>query len=244
MERQANLAFVPAQRLRSFEHIVEQIREAIASGGLVPGDRLPSERDLCLQFGVSRTTLREALRALEAVGVVEIRVGAHGGAFASEPTADLVGDALATLLRFRGATARDLAEFRASFEAENAFWASSRRTDERLSELERIVAAVERAVEDPAGDWAMVAALEVRFHEAVANATENAVRAAIMTAILDALERVFVAVALPADSPLRRELVDELSAIVDAIRAGHGDAARQLMRAHVERWSELEISHE
>jgi GntR family transcriptional regulator, transcriptional repressor for pyruvate dehydrogenase complex len=60
----ANPAFVPAQRVRSFDHIVEQIREAIASGGINPGERLPSERDLGVAFGVSRTTLREALRAL------------------------------------------------------------------------------------------------------------------------------------------------------------------------------------
>src|SRR4051812_41328045 len=87
-------SFVPAQRVRSFDHIVEQIRAVIGSGGMAPGDRLPSERDLGVAFGVSRTTLREALRALEAQGVIEIRTGSRGGAFIAEPSPDLVAGAL------------------------------------------------------------------------------------------------------------------------------------------------------
>ncbi len=106
--------------MRSFDHIVGQIRDAIASGGIAPGERLPSERDLGVAFGVSRTTLREALRALEAQGVIEIRTGSRGGAFVAEPSSELVAAALGALLRFRSATARELAEFRVPFEAENA----------------------------------------------------------------------------------------------------------------------------
>src|ERR1700712_3010602 len=97
--------FVPAQRVRSFDHIVGQIRDQIASGGIAPGERLPSERDLGVAFGVSRTTLREALRALEAQGVIEIRTGSRGGAFVAEPSSELVAAALGALLRFRSATA-------------------------------------------------------------------------------------------------------------------------------------------
>src|SRR5258706_9258850 len=86
-------AFVPAQRVRSFDHIVGQIRDAIASGGITPGERLPSERDLGVAFGVSRTTLREALRALEAQGVLEIRTGSRGGALVARPSSELVAGA-------------------------------------------------------------------------------------------------------------------------------------------------------
>lgn len=77
--------FTAAQRVRSFEDIIAQVRDAVAEGRLRPGERLPSERALAESFGVSRATLREALRSLEALGVVEIRLGATGGAFASEP---------------------------------------------------------------------------------------------------------------------------------------------------------------
>jgi GntR family transcriptional repressor for pyruvate dehydrogenase complex len=235
--------FVPAQRVRSFDHIVGQIHEVIASGGMVPGERLPSERDLGVAFGVSRTTLREALRALEAQGVIEIRTGSRGGAFVAEPSSELVAAALGALLRFRSATARELGEFRIPFAAENAAWAARRADPAALAELEHIVGDVAVRAGDDTVPWAEVAALEVRFHDAVARATGNSVRAAIMAAILDALERAFTAVPVPAGSPLRAQLAPELHEIMSAIHAGNDAAAGEAMRAHVARWSELEVEH-
>ena len=224
-------AFVPAQRVRSFDHIVGQIRDAISSGGIQPGERLPSERDLGVAFGVSRTTLREALRALEAQGVIEIRTGSRGGAFVAEPSSDLVAGALGNLLRFRSATARELAEFREPFEAENAAWAARRADPSALAELEHIVGDVAARAGDDSVPWPeVVAALEVKFHDAVARATGNSVRAAIMSAILDALERAFRAVPVPPGSPLRAELAPELREIMDAIHAGDDEAAGEAMR--------------
>src|SRR3954454_22272691 len=159
-------AFVPAQRVRSFDHIVGQVRDQIASGGIAPGERLPSERDLGVAFGVSRTTLREALRALEAQGVIEIRTGSRGGAFVAEPSSELVAAALGALLRFRSATARELAEFREPFEAENAGWGARRADPAALAELEHIVGDVDARARDKSIPWAEVAALEVKFHDA------------------------------------------------------------------------------
>jgi GntR family transcriptional repressor for pyruvate dehydrogenase complex len=237
------VTFVPAQRVRSFDHIVGQIREAIASGGIAPGERLPSERDLGVAFGVSRTTLREALRALEAQGVIEIRTGSRGGAFVAEPSSELVAAALGALLRFRSATARELAEFRVPFEAENAAWAARRADPAALAELEHIVGDVATRADDDGVPWPEVAALEVRFHDAVARATGNSVRAAIMSAILDALQRAFTAVPVPDGSPLRTSLGLELRSVVNAIHAGDSEAAGEAMREHVARWSELEVEH-
>src|SRR3954462_2959257 len=86
--------FTEVKRTRSSDDVVDQIRTAIISGQLKTGDRLPNERDLCGIFGVSRATLREGLRTLEALGAIEIRPGAAGGIFAAEPQADQVGAAL------------------------------------------------------------------------------------------------------------------------------------------------------
>jgi GntR family transcriptional repressor for pyruvate dehydrogenase complex len=66
------------------EHIIEQIRKAIFEGKLKPGDKLPPERELIENFGVSKATLREAMRSLEVLGFLEIRKGASGGAFVTE----------------------------------------------------------------------------------------------------------------------------------------------------------------
>ena len=175
--------------------------------------------------------------------MIEIRTGSRGGAFVAEPSSELVAGALGNLLRFRSATARELAEFRVPFEAENAAWAARRADPAALAELEHIVGDVDARARDDGVAWAEVAALEVRFHDAVARATGNSVRAAIMSAILDALERAFIAPCpCPPGSPLRGELAPELRAIVDAIHAGDDEAAAAAMWAHVSRWSELEVA--
>ena len=85
------------RRSRSFDDVLEQLREAILSGRIRPGDRLPGERQLCESFGVGRPTLREALRSLEATGLIEVRPGKGGGSYAVTPSEATVGDALAAL---------------------------------------------------------------------------------------------------------------------------------------------------
>lgn len=126
--------FVRVRRVRSFDDVVEQVRRSIADGAIGAGERLPSERELAEQFGVSRATLREALRALEALGILEIRLGARGGAYALEQS----GDKLIAAFRdvFAGEAVLHPADtrlFRATFHADNATWA--RLTDEDLAEL-------------------------------------------------------------------------------------------------------------
>src|SRR5262245_53241973 len=83
---------------RVSQAIVEQVKLLLRQGRLKPGDRLPSERELCERFGVSRVTVREALRVLEAGGLIDIRVGARGGAFVTSPTSQQIGEGLADLL--------------------------------------------------------------------------------------------------------------------------------------------------
>src|SRR6201992_3385405 len=97
---------------RISEIIVDQIRLLMRQGQLKPGDRLPPERDLCERFGVSRVTVREALRMLESSGLVEIRVGARGGAFVTVPTTGHVGDGLTDMLTLSALTAADVTEVR------------------------------------------------------------------------------------------------------------------------------------
>jgi DNA-binding FadR family transcriptional regulator len=116
--------FDRVRRVRSFEEVVEQVRAAITSRSIEAGERLPSERELAEQFGVSRATLREALRALEALGLLEIRLGARGGAFATSPDDEWLTDTLSGLLSVRAGTRRqEFRVLRATFHADNAYWA-------------------------------------------------------------------------------------------------------------------------
>ena len=172
---EASLLFTPTRRARSFELVVEQIRDAVLDGKLATGERLPNERELCSMFGISRSTLREGLRALEALGVIEVRAGAGGGIFASEPQSDHAIGALELLMQFSDATTRDLAEFRVSFEAETAFSAAQRATPEDLAALGEIVREVAALAADATLPWPMLAEMDLKFHEAVARDRKSVV---------------------------------------------------------------------
>ncbi len=230
-------AFTVAQRVRSFEDIIAQVRDAVAEGRLRPGERLPSERALAESFGVSRATLREALRSLEALGVVEIRLGATGGAFASAPDERLVGDALATLMAFRGATARDLAEFRLAFETDNARWAVRQATDADRAVFKELLGECAAAIASERPDWRVIGGIDMRWHEAVARATHNPIRIGIMIGIHTAMRRAFAILA----DPLIRHRVQihkDMQKFARAVEAGEPEQAAAVMQRHVQLWNE------
>jgi GntR family transcriptional regulator, transcriptional repressor for pyruvate dehydrogenase complex len=239
--KEAGTIFTPAKRTRSFEDVVEQIRNAVIEGTIRKGDRLPNERELCRIFGISRSTLREGIRALEALGVVEVRPGAGGGIFAAEPRGDQVGAALESLIRFSGATARDLFEFRVSFEGETAFWAAERATDEDLAALDEIVGEWNVLAADERSPWPVLAEVDVRFHDAIAQASHNQVRLAIMLGLSQAIFRASSALEPYVDQPMRRTIGRELTAITAAVRKRDQKLARTRMRRHVRKFSEFEL---
>ena len=109
-------AFRPVRPTRASSEVVTQIREAILSGRFRPGDRLPTERELAQQFGVSRVTVRDALRALEAGGLIRVKVGGQGGPYVAEPDISQLSDSLGAHLQLRGSTFRELAEARLALE--------------------------------------------------------------------------------------------------------------------------------
>ena len=133
--------------------IVDQIKVLLREGKLKPGDRLPSERDLCQRFGVSRVTVREALRVLEAGGLVTIRVGARGGAFLTTPSSERVGEGLADLLSLSPLTASEVTEARMVFEFGILPIVVERATDEDIAELFAMVEEGQVALQDGATRW-------------------------------------------------------------------------------------------
>jgi len=154
---------------RISETIVDQMRQLMRTGQLKPGDRLPAERDLCERFGVSRVTVREALRLLESSGLVEIRVGARGGAFVTAPSSDRVGEGLADLLTLSVISAADVTEIRMILEVGIVPLVCERATEEDLAELDAICGRADQALRDK--NYTMDMSLE--FHARVAEATHN-----------------------------------------------------------------------
>jgi GntR family transcriptional regulator, transcriptional repressor for pyruvate dehydrogenase complex len=222
---------------RARDDVLDQLRKAILSGRIRPGDRLPGERQLCERFGVGRPTLREALRSLEAIGLIEVRPGKGGGSYAVTPSASTVGDALSALVHLRGASLEDLAEFRVDFEGENAAWAARRADATDIAALEAIVAEAHTAATRAAGAR-RVAQIDVSWHEALARATRNRLRIGIAIGIHDAVLRRHDALVRPAAADEHAVTIPaDIAAITRAIAAGDAESARRLMREHIEAWN-------
>jgi len=151
--------------------IVDQIRLLIRDGQLKAGDRLPSERELGERFGVSRVTVREALRGLEANGLVTIRVGARGGAFVTAPTSALVGEGISDLLTFSVIEPGDVTEARQVFEVGIVPLVCQRADEADIADLMEIC---DRAEAHLKAEKTYPAALSAEFHVRVARATHNA----------------------------------------------------------------------
>lgn len=174
--------YLPIQTERLYEQIVHQIEQRIAAGDLKVGDQLPPEKELAEQFGVSRTAVREAIKALREKRLVEIRPGK--GTFILNGTPETMRHSLGLILKF-GAANGDLhlVEVREILEPEIAALAATRITEENIQVMQQAVTAMETALEDV--DVFVEADLD--FHLALAEATQNPLIPILMDSIIDML---------------------------------------------------------
>jgi len=210
------------------EKVAANITQTIMDGTLAPGAKMPSERELGEQFGVSRTVIREAVRSLVASGLVE----AHSGRSlrVAEVGPEAVSRAMGMFLhRSEAIDYRRVHEVRAALEIDMAGYAAERATPDdvaRLRELhERLATLADDQVE-------RAAELDVAFHTAIAEATGNA----LFPVLLDAISPVLLEIRRRAfRSPdLRRYALEAHQEILERIAAGEADEARAVMRAHLE----------
>lgn len=205
--------FAPIATQRAFEDIASQIRELVASGRLKPGDRLPAERDLSAKFNVSRNTLREALRALELSGMIELRKGAAGGAFVLPGSSGVVVNGLRDLYHLGAITPEHLTEARIWLSEVVVRVACERITDEDIQRLEDNVAAAARA--QKAGNFDERARLHRQFHTMLAASTRNPIIEITMEAVMEVMRK-FIERIGPSENPYtlpsRRRLIKHLRA--------------------------------
>ncbi|MDR7599865.1 MAG: FadR/GntR family transcriptional regulator [Armatimonadota bacterium] len=218
----------PPRPARASDSVVRHIKEMVLRGELRSGQRLPSEKELARQFGLSRVTIRDALRVLESEGFVRIRVGAGGGVFVSVPGPRHVTESLANLLRVNRASLRALAEARLLLEPEVAALAAQRA---RPKDLEAMHAAVEAARAGRQRGDPYFIPHSVGFHTALAEASGNPVLVAAL-ASFRALFHEVLARLLP-DGAMATRAVEDHQAILDAVRARDPERARSLMREHL-----------
>lgn len=161
----------PVRKIRLYESIVKQIQKLITGGTLKPGQRLPPERELADELQVSRTSIREALRALEMMGYLESRVGVGGGTYIKEVSfSNIVSPFSETLLQHDDFIV-DLLEVRLVLEIEVARLAARRRNEKQLKELQTAVRQMESEIEE--GGTGLNG--DNRFHKVLANAAANKV---------------------------------------------------------------------
>ena len=166
------LPFTPLKRARLYEEVAEQIKQAIFDGVLKPGDSLPSERDLCESFGVGRPTVREALRILSIMGLIEIGTGVKGSTVKDVDITqylEAVREQLAWLIRVDEQTIDNLWEVRQYIEIGIAHCAAEHATDQDLERLSVLV----NQMENHLADIYAYFPLAVEFHQELALATKN-----------------------------------------------------------------------
>lgn len=209
------------------EKIVSQISDHLVRGELKPGDKLPSERELAEQFGVSRTVVRDAVKTLAGRGILRVRHGA--GIFVAPERDDLVGHwrELSELLPLQGTGLRDLFELRMTLETRGAEWAAQRRSDHHLERFRSILDDADWHTDDPK----IISERNAQFHVAIAEASQNLVLVRVMLTLLDLLasSRRYT-LGMPGRTDLTTK---QHRKIVAAIEARDPEAARKAIAEHL-----------
>jgi DNA-binding FadR family transcriptional regulator len=223
--------FRPIHTRRAFEEICERIREQLALGVLKPGDKLPPERDLAQQLGVSRNVLREALRSLEMAGVLRLQKGVKGGAFIREGDTGRMNVVMRDMLSLGTISVRELSEARihvldlvVRLVCANA----------RQSDFEALEANIERT-ELATREGRLLDRVECsrEFYKLLAASTANKVIAMIADSVTEIHMR-FVYAKLVSSGIAMPRLPEKRRKILAALRARNVSIAARLMRIHLD----------
>jgi GntR family transcriptional regulator, transcriptional repressor for pyruvate dehydrogenase complex len=211
------------------DHIVEQIADLISRGALKPGDRMPSEKQLCEKFGVGRTSVREALRSLSTMGVLEAHMG--DGTFVTSDAGRSLERSFQWGLLLKPKVVEDLIETRLMLESHTAYLAAAKAT---LEDLERMEEAV-RLMQASLGDPRQYLEHDLQFHLAIAQATQNSILESLLSTTRGYLQAwIRETLARPEVTDKRARLsIAEHKRILRALKNKDGEGGRRAMAAHI-----------
>lgn len=208
------------------DEAIVKIKSMITSGELGPGDRLPKEADLAARLGLSRNSLREAVKALTLVNVLDVRHG-DGTYVTSLDSAHLL-DALSFMVDLhQDDSVLQFFEVRRLLEPGVAALAATRISPEELNNLRELTTSLAADADVDA-----LVANDLRFHRAIAEATGNAVVCSLLDGVSGATQRARVWRGITQSGAVERTLAEH-NAILDALESGDADAARAWMTAHI-----------
>jgi len=226
VQKMSTPAWAPVRANSVANQIVEQVREALFAGKFQTGDLIGSEKDLARQFDVSRITVRDALRTLETMGIVEIRVGAGGGARIAEGNLDHFSDALAIQFKLAGVTEHEILDVQVAIESTAAELAALNRSKEHIEELQELLDEAEAVLDDPAE----FTKSGQRFHLAIVEASGNRALVAQFKALRHVI---WPQGAKRAKREIAAHAFKVHQKLFAMIEEGDSDSARKLMVAHL-----------
>ena len=234
-EPSPNDMYAPLDRSRLYEQVANKIETTIVARHYKPQDRLPSERDLAEAFAVSRTVIREAMKLLEARGLIEILTG--NGVFVSQPDTSVVTRSLGMYLHLQG-TVQDsefkVHELRRILEIEIAGLAAERATEAELDQLRQIIERMS-AADHPREQAAM---LDLEYHITLAQATHNEMISMVYEPVIEYLRQQLLLAWQRYDrSP--EVFNQQHQALYEAVRDHDPTRARAAMTAHLDYAREL-----
>ncbi len=223
------MGFKPIKTRKIYEEIVDQLKMMIIQGNLKPGDKLPSERELSEQLGVSRSSVREALSALEAMSILDIRSGE--GTFVRQTSQSATIEALALVLTVENNPEVQLMEVRRVLEVEAAGLAARRAT---LYQVEKIGDAL-KAMQAAAEKQELAVEYDLKFHFTIAEATHNNILLRIMNTVADIMHQTFRAKRqqLYGSPGMAERIIREHTLIFKAIQERNPAEARERMLEHL-----------
>lgn len=223
-----------------YDEIAQQIKDMIVHGQLKMGDKLPSTKELSERFGVGRSTMREALSALKAMGLIEIRQGGACRVIRQAPAEVSLPEW--TSLRMNRTTLLELMEVRQSLEISIAAIAARKRTPEDLAQLQLIMQDMENSINDDAEGERT----DLVFHELLVQATHNAIMMQTCDSIRNAMEMMIRDIRraeLYSNQEVAVQLLKEHKVIYEAIHSGDPELASQAMRVHLEHVESILIKY-
>lgn len=218
--------FKPIEKIAVTRQAVDRIRQMVLSRQLQPGEALPPERELAVQLGVSRSSLREAIRALELVNVLETRQGS--GTFVTSLDPALLIEPIEYIFDADTSAILHLFEVRKVIETSAAEFAALRISPEELDEIDNLVTGADLCVDDPQA----FLAFDFDIHSAIIEAAKNPmlVKMASSIARLSRESRNRTTWLLR----VRKQAHEDHQLLAKCLRAGDGEAARQAMASHLD----------
>lgn len=227
--------FKQVKQNRIFQGVIDQIEESILTGDLQIGDKLPPERELTELFGISRGTLREALRVLEQKGLIDIKTGVAGGAIVRSVPPQKMSESLGLLIRSQKVSMHEIAEFREDVEGTVAYLAATKKERYNKELIESLLQKAEECVTEGVAAWDRFIDLDNRIHDEFSHVADNRLYAMILHTIHENINRYYDRL-LPRKQEIMMRNLHDLKKIASAIEAGLADEAKKHTQHHIQQF--------